>query len=95
MKLLRNGILPTLLALAQGLASGQVAEEEISTLTPDQLKHVYLVCSRGALRGELDAGTIARCSVVYERLKEHVFDGDFDRLLAWSRSQPPAERASR
>ncbi|HET9976072.1 MAG TPA: hypothetical protein VFQ20_01435 [Burkholderiaceae bacterium] len=30
---------------------------------------------------------IARCSLIYEALKQRVFGGDSDKLLAWSRGQ--------
>lgn len=56
--------------------------------TPEQLKSIYLNCSRAAMTTPLDFGTTASCSLVYEELKQRVFGGDFHRLLAWSRQQP-------
>ena len=58
-----------------------------AALTPDRLKSAYLDCERGAATGFLDAGDAANCSAVYEELKQLVFGGDFDRLLAWWHSQ--------
>jgi hypothetical protein len=54
----------------------------------DELKRVYLSCSCQAIHQTLGREGVMACSVVYEELKETVFDGDFDRLLEWSRSQP-------
>jgi len=53
----------------------------------EELKVTYLKCNREALAGRLDRGTIMSCSIVYEALKEKAFDGDFARLLTWSRAQ--------
>lgn len=51
----------------------------------DVLKHEYLKCDRAATEARLDTDSAARCSFVYEALRERVFNGDFDALLAWWR----------
>jgi hypothetical protein len=52
---------------------------------------MYLACDHAAMQGRLDSGAIAQCSVLYEELKRRAFDGDFDKLLAWSRNQAIAK----
>ncbi|MCL4799280.1 MAG: hypothetical protein KJ025_06810 [Burkholderiales bacterium] len=88
------------LALAVGLASAALvvstapaAHAESRAAAPedlriDELKRVYLSCNSAALRGRLDTAAVRQCSVVYEALKRRAFDGDFGKLLAWSRTQP-------
>lgn len=65
----------------------------ISQATPAQLKASYLQCNRLAETTRLDFGTAASCSMVYEELKARVFEGDFQRLLAWTREQRAASAA--
>ncbi|HEX2198987.1 MAG TPA: hypothetical protein VHG88_10250 [Burkholderiales bacterium] len=52
----------------------------------EELKNVYLSCNQAASDGRLDTAHIMYCSMVYEELKRRAFEGDFDRLLAWSRA---------
>jgi hypothetical protein len=52
----------------------------------DDLKRSYVSCSDAAMKSRLDSGGTMYCSVLYEELKRRAFGGDFDRLLAWSRS---------
>jgi hypothetical protein len=66
-----------------------------AALTTDKLKSAYLDCESRATTEFLDAGDAANCSVVYEELKQRVFGGDLDRLLAWWRSQRDAEMNAR
>jgi hypothetical protein len=68
---------------------------EFAAASIDQLKVAYLGCSRSALDGGLSKPGIMRCSILYEELKRRAFDGDFDRLLAWSRAQQSAHAAER
>jgi hypothetical protein len=63
------------------------ATPPFSHATPEQLKSAYLQCERLALATPLDFGTAAQCSMVYEALKQRVFGGDFERLLAWWRQE--------
>lgn len=67
--------------------------EAFAAATIDELKIAYLGCSRSALDGGLSKPGIMGCSVVYEELKRRAFDGDFERLLAWSRAQDPMQKA--
>jgi hypothetical protein len=74
--------------LAATQAHGPLPSGESRELSIEQLKQLYLSCNREALDRHLGKAEIMRCSMVYEELKHRAFDGDFDRLLAWSRSQP-------
>jgi hypothetical protein len=67
----------------------------LSSVTPAQLQSAYLQCERQAQAAALDSATAATCSMIYEALKQRVFGGDFDRLLAWWRQQQaqPAAQA--
>jgi hypothetical protein len=69
------------------------ATPPFSRATPEQLKSTYLQCERLAQATPLDFGTAAHCSMVYEELKQRVFAGDFDRLLAWWRQESKAVAA--
>lgn len=80
--------LPLCVALAAPLAHGQLPRD----LPVDELKRAYLSCSDAALGGRLGNGAIQQCSEVYEELKRRAFDGDFERLLAWSRALPAGKR---
>lgn len=54
----------------------------------EALKRAYLACDRASVAGPMDTGEVWRCSAIYEALKQRVFDGDFERLRAWSKRQP-------
>jgi len=81
-------------ALVASPATGQSAAGTAQASVAE-LKRAYLWCSRAAIDGELDQAGIMGCSVVYEALKDRAFDGDFDRLHAWSQQNPMDARASR
>jgi hypothetical protein len=51
-----------------------------------ELKSAYLSCTDMRL-SQQPRSTIMWCSLVYEQLKARAFDGDFEKLLAWSRTQ--------
>ncbi len=63
------------------------------------LKAAYLRCERAATERLLGVDDAASCSVVYEKLLEVGFGGDFKRLLAWWQAERVAgarvERAAR
>lgn len=83
------------LGLASTMSSAQVTDaryEEFDHLSIAQLKSAYLDCERASVRGHLTRVGIMQCSIVYETLKERAFEGDFERLLAWSRAQPDIAR---
>jgi hypothetical protein len=76
-----------LVAVAPAYTVAQ-AEKSRRAVPLDELKRIYLGCSSASLGGRLGTQGIAQCSVVYEALKNRAFGGDFEKLLAWSRSQP-------
>jgi len=59
------------------------------------LKNAYLACSGAALERKLDGGEAVVCSTVYETLLRRAFDGDFGRLLKWSRAAHDAHEMPR
>ena len=69
------------------MAPARAEPTPLATSALDDLKRAYLWCDGAAAKGRLDTASIARCSVIYEHLKRHAFEGDFERLLAWSRAQ--------
>ena len=82
------------LALALPAARAQATEAPLQALVegpPGPLKQVYLACDEASLQRALGSDEAALCSTVYEALKRRFFDGDFERVLAWSR-QAHAER---
>jgi hypothetical protein len=90
----RRAALAAATAAAFALAgAAQAAEPRLPELTVADLKTIYLACDRAAMRGLLGAGEAARCSVVYEDLKARAFDGNFEKLLAWSREQARLAKA--
>lgn len=77
-------------AIATSAPSVSADEFELARVELPELKSVYLWCERTSSRIRLPAALIARCSLVYEELKQRAFDGDWEKLLAWSRSQSAA-----
>lgn len=61
-------------------------EAEAQRMSVDELKRGYVSCSEAAMNSRLDNGSAMYCSMIYEELKRRAFGGDFERLLAWSRS---------
>ena len=88
-------------AFAQAHLSGSAPDGRIPAiaaverLSEPELKAFYMHCSRAAMRRGLGGGDIALCSVGYEVLLKRAFRGDFQALLAWSKSQPESERRER
>jgi len=76
-----------------GGIAGQTVAQAGSAPT-DELKRLYLSCSEEALSGTLSFEEILRCSVVYEKLKQLAFGGDYDKFRAWSSTQPAELRRS-
>jgi hypothetical protein len=56
-------------------------------LTPAQLKKIYLACDLASSTTRLEMQEAMKCSVVSEELKQREFGGDFDRMLAWWKTQ--------
>ena len=67
--------------------NGDFANKELTNVPIAALKTAYLLCGRSAMKGELNTSEIMQCSVVYEELKLRAFDGDFEKLRAWSKAQ--------
>ena len=83
------GALALILAVsAAPLAQSRTASEELDVVPVEYLKRIYLLCAGAAMDGQLDNAGIMQCSIAYEVLKERAFDGDFLKLLAWSRAHP-------
>lgn len=76
-----------LAALPTALAQSRPYDRELNAAPIDELKRLYLRCNDAALGGRLQSPDIMHCSVVYEHLKRRAFNGDFDKLLAWSSSR--------
>jgi hypothetical protein len=72
-------------------STGHSQEDPPESVSSMELKRAYLWCDGAAVAGELGAGGVQHCSLVYEELKRRAFDGDFARLLAWSRLNPSAQ----
>jgi hypothetical protein len=62
----------------------------LNAATIDQLKLAYLECDRRASDGLLDLSDAVYCSTIQEVLKQRGFGGDFDRMLAWWKSEKTA-----
>ena len=54
------------------------------------LKAEYLACDQAASQSRLSPGA-AYCSRVAEELLARAFEGDFERLIAWWRSEKQAQ----
>ena len=68
-------------------ANGQADRTSLKSATVDDLKQAYLMCDAQAASGRLPASAIMWCSVIYEELKDKAFGGEFEKLLAWSRTR--------
>jgi hypothetical protein len=88
-------LVAAILLAATASASAAPERTVLAAFSADQLKSAYLDCDRAASGGLASAVEAAHCSVVHEELKERVFGGDFDRLLAWWKAEQVAERLSR
>jgi hypothetical protein len=95
MSLIHRAGIVMLVALAPSWAVGQADESRLKTMSVGELKSLYLACDRAAVRGLLGPAGIAQCSVIYEELKRQAFDGDFEKLLAWSRLHPGVRNTAR
>lgn len=66
---------------------GDLARDTIERFSESEIKAFYARCSDEAAERKLDGGEAMLCSVGYEVLLRKHFSGNFDLLLAWSRSQ--------
>lgn len=79
-----------------GQTSSSLATSSVMSLSPTELKQVYLACDQAANTTRLAASDAVRCSIVSEELKHRVFGGDLEQLLDWWRAhrQEPNGRMS-
>jgi hypothetical protein len=75
------------LHVAHGQASSLVDKAFVQNLTSAELKRVYLACDLASSRARLAMHEAMQCSIVHDELKQRVFGGDFDQMLAWWRAQ--------
>jgi hypothetical protein len=77
--------LPLHLARAQGwpLTETRLGPDR----SPAELKQLYLACDQAATAARLSMADAIHCSIVSEELKQRVFQGDFNQLLAWWKTQ--------
>ena len=68
-------------------AQGQTFPMPVAERPVQLLKAEYLACDRASTQTALSPGTAAYCSMVSEELLRRGFDGEFERLIAWSRSE--------
>lgn len=72
---------------AQGQSSSLVDKTFAQNLTPAELKRLYLACDLASSTTRLPMHEAMQCAIVHEELKQRVFGGDYDQLLAWWRAQ--------
>lgn len=75
------------LHVAFGQSSPMVNKTFAHKLTPSELKRVYLACDQASSRARLAMHEAIECSLAHEELKQRVFGGDFQQLLAWWKTQ--------
>jgi hypothetical protein len=73
--------------LASAPARAQVELEGSGAASIEWLKATYLACDRAMSSGRVEAAFAQRCSAVADVLKDRAFDGDFDRMLQWWRTE--------
>lgn len=69
------------------VTGGAAYAQEAGGAQSQALKLRYLQCEDAASLGALDGATAMSCSIVYELLKQRVFGGSFEALVAWWREQ--------
>lgn len=84
-----NRLLLCLIALPFAAA----AQSPIADLPVERLKTAYLACDHVSSRRMLVIDEAQRCAEVGEALKTRLFDGDFNRLIAWWRAEKQAAAA--
>lgn len=79
--------LAALLAAAALVVHAQPPASPLRALPIEQLKKTYLDCDRQTQARLIPFGEAANCSIIADELLARGFGGDFNRLLAWWRSQ--------
>jgi len=87
MSTLHSASAAALLWLVAAGTAGQAQRSDLKDTPTEALKRLYLSCHREATRARMDREVIMQCSVVYEELKRRAFQGDFEKLNHWARSQ--------
>lgn len=67
------------------VAAGAAYGQQVSAAQAQALKRRYLECDQAANSGALDGAAVISCSMVHELLKQRVFGGSFEALVAWWR----------
>ena len=83
------------LAFVMIAVAAQAEPGHLTVQTIDQLKTTYLDCDRRASVEMLDFADAADCSRAHEELKRRGFGGDWNRMLAWWKSQRIAAEKER
>jgi uncharacterized YccA/Bax inhibitor family protein len=81
------GVLLLLQTFIAASAFAQGHPRFLPTVPLAELKQVYLACDQAASRQLLDMETAAHCSFVGEALQKRAFEGNFDLLLVWWRTE--------
>lgn len=76
---------------AHPLADRRGVLAEYERLPRPCLEQIVLQCSAAAGESFLDQGSAAICSIGYEALLKSGFNGNFNVMLSWWRSQKQAE----
>lgn len=83
MKILPIQALALTLPLAFSAAHGQSQPQLLAVAPIQQLEAAYLRCAEAATNTVMDPGAAVHCGMVADALRDHAFDGSFERLLAW------------
>ena len=75
------------LHVAYGQSSSLVDKPIAQHLTTAELKSVYLACDLASSTARLAMHEAMQCSIISEELKQRVFGGESDQMLAWWRQQ--------
>ncbi|MCC6532577.1 MAG: hypothetical protein IT531_08520 [Burkholderiales bacterium] len=74
------------------LPRAEPIRDALERLSEHEMKAFYSGCSRQSMEYRLDGGEAMACSIGYDILLKRHFRGDFELLLAWSRTQAKAGR---
>jgi hypothetical protein len=83
------------LALLASATAVCATSPDLSRVDSGELERAFWDCDARATRELLSAGDGALCVMVSDALKDRLFDGDFDLMLAWWRASKDAEHAKR
>ena len=69
---------------------GDPVRESMERLPAAELQAFYFSCSQEGVERRLDGAGAMACSIGYDVLLNKHFSGDFERFIAWSRTQRQA-----